>query len=121
MADKPYPAEDRLGKDLALSAKSQPPTYSGPKTGRGRWVTLWTNQGRDQLGYLWVSETGGGLGFVPSSDKGIQRVPEFYQAFSGAKAAGTPAMDVFLDWAGRHGQGLSAGEVETGDLDTLPE
>jgi len=113
---KPNTAENRLGPDLTLAAKAQPPSYSGPRQGQGAWVTLWSHG--DQLGYLWATDTG--LGFVPSSDKGVGRVPEFYQAFSHAKTAGTKPMDVFDAWAAKTGQGLYAGEVGRGDVATLP-
>lgn len=104
--------------DMDLTPQFQPPTYAGAKTGQGRWVILHSHD--EQLGYLWTNDTDG-IGFVPTSQAGIQRVPEFYQAFSGGADAGTPAADVFDHYAGFYGQGLNAGQVESGDLDTLPE
>lgn len=112
-------AENRLGPDLALDAAYQPATYGKPKTGKGRWCILYANGGQDQLGFLWQGANGG-LGFVPSSDAGIQRNPEFYAAFSKAAGLKVPSITVFNDYAGRAGLGLSAGPVEEGDLDTLP-
>ena len=122
MADK-TPAEltaERLGGPVEFDPVYQPPVFDAPKEGPGRWCILYTNGGQTQLGYLWQGENGS-LGFQPSSDAGVQRVPEFYQAFSRAAGQGTPARDVFSDWAGRAGLGLSAGPVQEGDLNTLPE
>lgn len=118
MTETPYPAEQRLGDDLALDPIHQPATYSGPREGQGAWCILYAGVTKVQLGYLWTTDTG--LGFVPSSDRGVTRVPEFYQAFSKAAEAGTPARDVFDAWADLAGQGLSAGPVTTGDVATLP-
>lgn len=110
---------ERLGGDPGLAPVYQPATYGEPKEGPGRWVILYANGGADQLGYIWCGDNGA-LGFVPSSDKGVQRVPEFYTAFSKAAEARTPAGEVFDHYAGLAGLGLSAGQVEYGTMDTLP-
>lgn len=112
-------AENRLGPDLVLAPKHQPATYGGTRAGHGQWVVLYAQGGQVPLGHLWATDTG--LGFVPTTEAGIQRVPEFYAAFSAAAVAGTPAMDVFREYAGKASLGLSAGPVSEGDLDTLPE
>lgn len=118
MTETPYPAAERLGTDLSLDAAYQPATYPGTKTGPGSWVTL--QSGEQELGVLWVSDAEG-IGFIPTTPAGILRVAELYPAFSRAAALGTPARDVFDHYAGMASQGLSAGPVEHGDLDTLVE
>lgn len=120
MSETPYPVEQRLGPDLDLDPVYEPATYGLPKTGMGRWVILYANQGEDQLGYLWCGDNGA-LGYVPSSDKGVTRVPAFYQAFSKAARDKVPAQTVFDAYAEQGTLGLSAGPVEYGDLDTLPQ
>lgn len=122
MADKTEKdlTAERLGGPVEFDPVYQPPVYDQPKTGPGRWCVLYAQGGTVQLGYLWQGDNGS-LGFQPSSDAGVGRVPEFYQAFSRARAANSSARDVFQDWAGRAGLGLSAGPVTEGDLDTLPE
>lgn len=110
----------RQDQDLEFVTEYAPAHYAPPKDGRGRWVLLATDAGDTPLGYLWTSDEGG-LGYVPTTDQGRQRTPEFYQAFSRAAALGVPAADVFADWASRAGLGLSAGPIQEGDLDTLPD
>lgn len=119
MPEDHYPAEQRLGPDLAPEATYQPAVYEGSKSGPGQWVTLYS--GEQELGILWTSDAGDGLGFIPTTPAGIVRVSELYPAFSRAAALGVPAREVFLDYAGRASQGLSAGPVERGDLDDLAE
>lgn len=119
MAETEYPASERLGADMALEPVSQPASYGEPKEGPGRWVILYANGGADQLGYIWCGDNGA-LGFVPSSDKGVTRVPAFYTAFSKAAAQKTPAGEVFAYYAEQGGLGLTAGQIEYGSLDTLP-
>lgn len=116
----PYPAEKRLGSDLALTPEYQAPAFTAPKTGPGRWCVMYAQGGEVVLGVLWTSDAGG-LGFIPSTTQGIQRIPEFYKGFSAAKAKRQKASTVFNDWASRASLGLSAGPVVQGDLDTLPE
>lgn len=112
-------SRERLSAPLEMRAVYQPPTYAEPREGPGRWVILYADAGEVELGYLWTGDNGG-LGFVPSSDRGIVRTPDFYMGFSAAKAAGTPAGDVFDHYAGRSSLGLSAGPVTEGDLDAFP-
>lgn len=117
--DTPARREQRLGTAQFTAAYS-PDAYTEPKAGPGQVVTLYAQGGAVQLGYLWTSDAGG-LGFVPTSDAGVQRVPEFYRGFSKAKAARTKAATVFQDYAGRGGLGLSAGPIRrVDDLATLP-
>jgi hypothetical protein len=112
-----YPAAERLGPDLLLEPVHQPKAFTGPREGQGRWVILY-GLGGVQLGYLWSTDTG--LGFVPSSDAGIARLPEFYTAFQQAAAVNADPADVFDAWADRDGQALYAGPVTEGDVATLP-
>lgn len=115
----PDPNErDRLDQDLQFQTVYAPEFYPGRPEGRGRWCLLYAHG--EPLGYLWTDDDEG-LGFRASSDAGIQRTPEFARAFSAARKAGTPAAEVFDAWADRAGLGLSAGPVESGDLNTLPD
>lgn len=116
--ETPYPAADRLGPDLALTPVHQPKAFTGPREGQGRWAILYGHEGA-QLGYMWATDTG--LGFVPTSDQGIQWVPEFYTAFQHAAEVGADPADVFDAWAEKAGQALYAGPVSEGDVATLPE
>lgn len=118
--DTPERQQERLGT-AQFTADYSPAAYTEPKAGPGQVVTLYAQGGAEQLGYMWVSDAGG-LGFVPTSDAGVQRVPEFYRGFSRAAEARTPAADVFADWAARASLGLSAGEPQrVDDLATLPD
>lgn len=115
--ETPYPAADRLGPDLALEPVFQPKAFTGPREGQGRWFILYGLEGV-QLGYMWQTATG--LGFVPSSDRGVSWVPEFYTAFQKAAEVGADPADVFDTWAERDSQALYAGPVSEGDVATLP-
>lgn len=108
----------RIDQDLRFTTAYAPPFYPDRKEGPGRWCLLYAHG--NPLGWLWTNDRDG-LGFIATTDAGIQRTPEFAQAFSAAKAEGTPAGDVFDAWAERVGQGLAASPVETGDLDTLAD
>ena len=108
----------RIDQDLEFETVYAPDFYPGHATGPGRWCLLYAHG--ETLGYLWTDDAEG-LGFRASSAAGIQRTPEFAKAFSKARAAGTPAPEVFDAWSERAGQGLSAGPVTQGDLDTLPD
>lgn len=111
--------EARLGDAIVTTTVYAPAQYPGEKVGPGRWVTLTGPQG--VIGDLWCSDTVEGIGFVPRSDDGIRRVPEFYTAFSGAAGAGTPAREVFDYWADRASIAIAAGPVQTGDLGDLEQ
>lgn len=106
----------RQDQDLQMETVYAPAFYRDRMEGPGRWVPLAAHG--EPLGILWTNDQDG-LGFIPTTDAGRLRTPEFAQAFSAAKASGAAATDVFNAWADRDGQGLSAGPVTTGDLDTL--
>lgn len=108
---------DRLDQDLQFQTVYAPEFYPGRPEGQGRWCILHAHG--EQLGYLWTDDDEG-LGFVATSDAGIQRTPEFAQAFSKARGLRTRATDVYDAWAERVGLGLSAGPTTSGDLDSLP-
>jgi hypothetical protein len=108
----------RQDQPLEFQTVYAPAFYRGRLTGRGRWVPLYAHG--DLLGVVWTDDDDG-LGFLSQTPAGISRTPELAQAFSRAKAAGTPASDVFDYYASLAGMGLSAGPVESGSLDTLAE
>lgn len=110
--------EARQDQELHLETAYAPAFYRDPMTGPGRWFVLYAHG--HPLGLIWTNDADG-LGFIPANDAGIARTPELAQAFSRAKAAGTPATDVFAYYADLAGLGLQAGEVRTGTLDTLAD
>lgn len=120
---EPYNPEDplkaeRLGGEVQFQAVYQPPVYEGSRHGAGRWVPL-TAHG-EALGYLWTNDVDG-IGFLPTTTAGIIRGAEFAMSLSAAAGHGTPVQEVFDHWAEMATQGLAAGQVVQGDLDTLDD
>ena len=113
-------AAERLGGELPLESAYQPPVFTGAPVGPGRWFTLYARSGEQELGVCWTSDAGG-LGYMPTTEAGIVRTPEFVLAFSRAAGVGTAASDVFDYWASLAGLGLSAGPVHQGDLDAITQ
>jgi hypothetical protein len=109
--------EKRLGGDLQFGGTVLPAWHTQP-VGEGRWFPLFAHG--EPLGYVWTNDRDG-LGFIPTSDLGITRVPEFVLAFRAAYRPDEPPTRVFDHWAGYAALGLQAGPVEHGRLDTLTQ
>lgn len=92
-------------------------TFTGKRTGPGAWTTLW--KGADQLGFLWTSDDGKGLGFVASSAPGTQHASAFASTVTAAPA-NTKARTLFDRYATGQVSGVTATPVVTGDLSRLP-
>lgn len=107
---------DRNTEPLSFVAVYERPTYPGARTGSGEWFTL--SRGGTELGIVWTNGADG-LGFIATTIDGIVYTPDIVSAFQGGAGAGTPAVEVFDWWAALATQGLNAGPVKSGDLDTL--
>lgn len=114
-------ARDRL-TDGQYETVWAPPHYTGQREGPGRWFTLYAMAAGGQvIGTIWTNDDDGIGILVSDTDAAWRHGNQMHLSLNSGSSTGVPVSRVFNYWAAKATLVLAAGQVQAGDLSSIPD